>query len=138
MMAFYDGVGDVLNRVIERSKKNLKEKRRKRNVAAILDFASNLLVTAGNANGARLAYRPQLLPKYEKSYNDAYERLSGFIRDVNGKVAYSKLWEPVAKAKKSEQSYGVKDTLLLSGSFDKALKNYKESTGFNDVLNKEF
>ena len=34
MMAFYDGVGDVLNRVIERSKKNLKEKRRKRNVAA--------------------------------------------------------------------------------------------------------
>ena len=69
MMADYNSMDAMFDRVVERRKENLREKRRKRNVAAIVDFASNLLVAAGNMNGARLKSPAPLLPEYEKAYS---------------------------------------------------------------------
>lgn len=138
MMADYNGMDALFDRVIERRKENLKEKRRKRNVAAIVDFASNLLVAAGNMNGARLKSPAPLLPEYEKAYRDAHERLTGFMRDFNGKTAHSQLWDPLSKRNAKERSvtripYAAN---LLSGNFENALNSYKESGSFKNLYKK--
>lgn len=138
MMADYNGMDALFDRVIERRKENLKEKRRKRNVAAIVDFASNLLVAAGRMNGVRLRNQAPLLPEYEKAYRDAHERLTGFMRDFNGKTAHSQLWDPLSKRNAKERSvtripYAAN---LLSGSFENALNSYKESGSFKNLSKK--
>ena len=138
MMADYNSMDALFDRVVERRKENLREKRRKRNVAAIVDFASNLLVAAGNMNGARLKSPAPLLPEYEKAYRDAHERLTGFMRDFNGRKAHSQLWNPLSKRSAKERSvtripYAAD---LLSGSFDNALNSYKESGSFKNLSKK--
>lgn len=138
MMADYNSMDAMFDRVVERRKENLREKRRKRNVAAIVDFASNLLVAAGNMNGARLKSPAPLLPEYEKAYRDAHERLTGFMRDFNGRKAHSQLWNPLSKRSAKERSvtwipYAAN---LLSGSFDNALNSYKESGSFKNLSKK--
>lgn len=138
MMADYNGMDAMFDRVVERRKEYLREKRRKRNVAAIVDFASNLLVAAGNMNGARLKSPAPLLPEYEKAYRDAHERLTGFMRDFNGRKAHSQLWNPLSKRSAKERSVtGIPYAAnLLSGSFDNALNRYKESGSFKNLSKK--
>lgn len=138
MMADYNSMDAMFDRVVERRKENLREKRRKRNVAAIVDFASNLLVAAGNMNGARLKSPTPLLPEYEKAYRDAHERLTGFIRDFNGRKAHSQLWNPLSKRNAKERSVtGIPYAAnLLSGSFENTLNSYKESGSFKNLSKK--
>lgn len=138
MMADYNSMDAMFDRVVERRKENLREKRRKRNVAAIVDFASNLLVAAGNMNGARLKSPAPLLPEYEKAYRDAHERLTGFMRDFNGRKAHSQLWNPLSKRNAKERSVtGIPYAAnLLSGSFENTLNSYKESGSFKNLSKK--
>ena len=138
MMADYNSMDAMFDRVVERRKENLREKRRKRNVAAIVDFASNLLVAAGNMNGARLKSPAPLLPEYEKAYRDAHERLTGFMRDFNGRKAHSQLWNPLSKRSAKERSVtGIPYAAnLLSGSFENTLNSYKESGSFKNLSKK--
>lgn len=138
MMADYNSMDAMFDRVVERRKENLREKRRKRNVAAIVDFASNLLVAAGNMNGARLKSPAPLLPEYEKAYRDAHERLTGFMRDFNGRKAHSQLWNPLSKRNAKERSVtGIPYAAnLLSGSFENTLNSYKESGSFKNFSKK--
>ena len=125
---------NLLSRVMERSKSNLKEQRRKRNLAAILDFASNLLVTVGNTKGTVLSYRKPLLPHYEKTYRDVHEKFTALARDVNGRLAHSKLWNPLSGKKTKERVvYPIAGNVkILSGKFDDALRSYKESNVLNN------
>ena len=138
MMADYNSMDAMFDRVVERRKENLREKRRKRNVAAIVDFASNLLVAAGNMSGARLKSPAPLLPEYEKAYRDAHERLTGFMRDFNGRKAHSQLWNPLSKRNAKERSVtGIPYAAnLLSGSFENTLNSYKESGSFKNLSKK--
>ena len=138
MMADYNSMDAMFDRVVERRKENLREKRRKRNVAAIVDFASNLLVAAGNMNGARLKSPAPLLPEYENAYRDAHERLTGFMRDFNGRKAHSQLWNPLSKRNAKERSVtGIPYAAnLLSGSFENTLNSYKESGSFKNLSKK--
>ncbi len=138
MMADYNSMDAMFDRVVERRKENLREKRRKRNVAAIVDFASNLLVAAGNMNGARLKSPAPLLPEYEKAYRDAHERLTGFMRDFNGRKAHSQLWNPLSKRNAKERSVtGIPYAAnLLSGSFENTRNSYKESGSFKNLSKK--
>lgn len=138
MMADYNSMDAMFDRVVERRKENLREKRRKRNVAAIVDFASNLLVAAGNMNGARLKSPAPLLPEYEKAYRDAHERLTGFMRDFNGRKAHSQLCNPLSKRNAKERSVtGIPYAAnLLSGSFENTLNSYKESGSFKNLSKK--
>lgn len=138
MMADYNSMDAMFDRVVERRKENLREKRRKCNVAAIVDFASNLLVAAGNMNGARLKSPAPLLPEYEKAYRDAHERLTGFMRDFNGRKAHSQLWNPLSKRNAKERSVtGIPYAAnLLSGSFENTLNSYKESGSFKNLSKK--
>lgn len=138
MVADYNSMDAMFDRVVERRKENLREKRRKRNVAAIVDFASNLLVAAGNMNGARLKSPAPLLPEYEKAYRDAHERLTGFMRDFNGRKAHSQLWNPLSKRNAKERSVtGIPYAAnLLSGSFENTLNSYKESGSFKNLSKK--
>ncbi len=138
MMADYNSMDAMFDRVVERRKENLREKRRKRNVAAIVDFASNLLVAAGNMNGARLKSPAPLLPEYEKAYRDAHERLTAFMRDFNGRKAHSQLWNPLSKRNAKKRSVtGIPYAAnLLSGSFENTLNSYKESGSFKNLSKK--
>lgn len=126
----------LVDRVIQRSKNMLKEKKRKRNVAALVDFVSNLLVTAGNVKGVGMAYRTQQYPKYEKAYREAQERLGGYMRDFKGRAARTTLWHPIASdGARNRVSSSVSGGIqLLSGKFDEAVKGYEKSK----VSNKRF
>ena len=113
-------------------------------VADLCAFLSNrpdmvgLLVAAGNMNGARLKSPAPLLPEYEKAYRDAHERLTGFMRDFNGRKAHSQLWNPLSKRNAKERSVtGIPYAAnLLSGSFENTLNSYKESGSFKNLSKK--
>ena len=95
----------LVDRVIQRSKNMLKEKKRKRNVAALVDFVSNLLVTAGNVKGVGMAYRTQQYPKYEKAYREAQEAVRyRFLVGVGNEISYDEIAKRNMKRPRNSES----------------------------------
>lgn len=131
----YKDMSALVDRVVQRSSNILKEKRRKRNIAALVDFASNLLVTAGNSKGVGITYAKQQFPKYENEYRNASERLGKHMRDFSGRVARARVWNPLTGKGAEKTDMSTSGSLrLLSGSFKRALESFDRSSGFNKMF----
>ncbi|MBR5456309.1 MAG: hypothetical protein IKU76_05095 [Bacteroidaceae bacterium] len=131
----YKDMSALVDRVVQRSRNILKEKRRKRNIAALVDFASNLLVTAGNSKGVGITYAKQQFPKYENEYRNASERLGKHMRDFSGRVARARVWNPLTGKGAEKTDVTTSGSLRLSsGSFKRALESFDRSSGFNKMF----
>jgi hypothetical protein len=131
----YKDMSALVDRVVQRSRNILKEKRRKRNIAALVDFASNLLVTAGNSKGVGITYAKQQFPKYENEYRNASERLGKHMRDFSGRVARARVWNPLTGKGTEKTDVTTSGSLrLLSGSFKRALESFDRSSGLNKMF----
>jgi hypothetical protein len=131
----YKDMSALVDRVVQRSRNILKEKRRKRNIAALVDFASNLLVTAGNSKGVGITYAKQQFPKYENEYRNASERLGKHMRDFSGRVARARVWNPLTGKGAEKKDVTTSGSLrLLSGSFKRALESFDRSSGLNKMF----
>jgi hypothetical protein len=131
----YKDMSALVDRVVQRSRNILKEKRRKRNIAALVDFASNLLVTAGNSKGVGITYAKQQFPKYENEYRNASERLGKHMRDFSGRVARARVWNPLTGKGTEKTDMSTSGSLrLLSGSFKRALESFDRSSGLNKMF----
>jgi hypothetical protein len=131
----YKDMSALVDRVVQRSRNILKEKRRKRNIAALVDFASNLLVTAGNSKGVGITYAKQQFPKYENEYRNASERLGKHMRDFSGRVARARVWNPLTGKGTEKTDMSTSGSLrLLSGSFNRALESFDRSSGLNKMF----
>ena len=104
-------------------------------IAALVDFASNLLVTAGNSKGVGLTYAKQQFPKYENEYRNASERLGKHMRDFSGRVARARVWNPLTGKGAEKTDVTTSGSLrLLSGSFKRALESFDRSSGLNKMF----
>jgi hypothetical protein len=131
----YKDMSALVDRVVQRSRNILKEKRRKRNIAALVDFASNLLVTAGNSKGVGITYAKQKFPKYENEYRNASERLGKHMRDFSGRVARARVWNPLTGKGTEKTDMSTSGSLrLLSRSFKRALESFDRSSGLNKMF----
>ena len=83
----YRSLKDRLNLAMKHEKARLDEARRKRNVAAFVDFASNLISLAGYSKGARFSLATDMQPVYDKAYAQAKERYRNALLDYKGKIA---------------------------------------------------
>lgn len=119
----------------ERDKTRLKEAKRKRDVAAMVDFASNLLALAGYSKGARVSLATENLPEYEKLYKQTKERYNSAMRDYNGQIAkdgfFGRAWKGGSGSGNGTKRipfisvYNAgKRPKLTSGMFERAVNDY--------------
>ena len=76
---------------LQREKKRVEEARRKKNVAAIVDFTSNLFSLIARGKGVKYPLSTNLMPEYGKMYEKAKERYGDMLLDYNGKIAGARL-----------------------------------------------
>jgi hypothetical protein len=103
MNTIQDEMYALLSRMAQRGNRIIREKRRKRNMAAIVDFVSNVLVTSGRTKGVGMQYRTPVLPRYEKEYRDTCERLEKQLLDYGGRVART-LFDTLQSQKREEKN----------------------------------
>lgn len=121
----------------EKDKVRLREAKRKRNVAAMVDFASNLLTLAGYSKGARVSLATDNLPKYEKLYELTKERYNNSMRDYNGEIAKDGLFRRARTGNGGNNSGNGSRRIpfiagynaagkpkLTSGMFERAVNDY--------------
>ena len=99
-----DVLGDKLEHLLARRKARVKEASHKRNVAAIVDFTSNLMTLIGNSKGVRHSFATNNFPKYDSLYKSVLAQHKDAMRDFKGAIAGNRLpggnAASVAKAKK--------------------------------------
>lgn len=130
----YDGLKARLDSAMEHEKQRLDEARRKHNVAAFVDFASNLLALAGYGKGARLSLATDAQSRCGDYYAQAKERYSNALRDYEGRIADMDLRRrmrantvPVASLKDvpSLKTSAVGENISLrSGLFERNMKEF--------------
>ena len=116
--------------------KRFKEAKRKYNVAALVDFATNLISLAAYKKGARFSIGTSNIVKELPQYISAKRHYDDFLTDYNGKIAQMNLF-------KSKEKRNVKSgsslrhvgfignnqrrpaITLRSGSFERSLNDFK-------------
>ena len=83
----YNGLMRKLDVAKQHEKQRHAEERRKRDIAAFVDFASNLVSLAGYGKGARVSLATNLLPQYQDAYNKSKERYKSVMHDYEGRIA---------------------------------------------------
>lgn len=86
-----DLLGDKLENVLERRRSRVKEAAHKRNVAAIVDFASNLISLIGNSKGVHHSFATNNFPRYNALYKSIRAQHKEAMRDFKGAIAGSRL-----------------------------------------------
>lgn len=92
----YDYLKERLDNAKENEGKRLEEARRRRNVAAFTDFATNLLSLAAYMKGARYNVGTSHLSVQQPLYSQAKENYARAIRDYKGRIAGTSLFKNVA------------------------------------------
>ena len=80
----------------EREQQRLKEARHRRNVAAVVDFASSLISLAGRRRGARYPIATNNLSKYQELYDNVRERYNSVMQDYKAAIADNNLRQRVS------------------------------------------
>lgn len=97
-------IRQIMDNAIMREKERLQRANHQRNVAAIIDFTSNLMSLLGRRNGVRNMPVTALQPTFNKSYADTRQRYDAMLRDYKGLVADELLRKRLAANKKIEPS----------------------------------
>ena len=113
----------------------LQEAKRKRNVAAVVDFASNLLSLVGYEKGARYPVGTSLLSKQQPLYMQAKENYAKAMNDYQGKIAelnlFGRMKNGYSLTNTTQRSMGYSGNerskskgALLSGAFEDSFRDY--------------
>ena len=123
----------------ERARRRVKEARYRRNAAAFLDFASNLIKQFGIRRGIPVPSRKPLEPAYDKVYKNMQAMFEKTFGDYKGNIASENIFSHLkanraaVRAGSQWPSKGLSAVVasetpkLLSGSFENAIKDYKSS-----------
>ena len=98
----YDNLLLRINNAKADEEKRLKEAKRQRNVAAFIDFASNLISLAGYSNGSRYLVGTSLLSKQQPLYLQSKQNYEKAMNDYNGKIAEVGLLKKMKENKKAK------------------------------------
>ena len=93
-MKGYDFDATMLQRyrsAMERERRRVEEARHKKNLAAFVDFASNLVTLIGRSKGGRYSITTNLSPQYRNLYDKAKGHYGELMLDYNGIIADGKL-----------------------------------------------
>lgn len=90
----------MLDSAMERERERLKKASHRRNVAAMVDFASNLISLVGRSKGVRAMPVTNIQSQYHKSYGAALERYNKAMRDYKGIIAGDLFRQRLAANKK--------------------------------------
>lgn len=124
----------------ERELSLLKEARRKRNISAFMDFASNLISQLGRERGVTFSQPPKHADKYQKIYEAMKSRYDSRFGDYGGGIAMQNLYDTLSKDSGRAQVrpgnarrfiptlQQPKKPSLLKGSFRKAVNDYKSNS----------
>lgn len=135
-MIDYDNLIDRLDKAKEDEETRFKEARRQRNVAAFVDFATNLLSLAAYNKGARYRIGTSHLSTAQPQYLKAKENYNIAMNDYKGKIAEINLLKSIKNSQSAPSAHarpigfignGSKrpQGTLLTGQFEAAYKDYK-------------
>ena len=88
-----------LDSAMAREKERLQSAKHRRNVAAMVDFTSNLLSLVGREKGARYMPVTNSLAQHGGEYAKALQRYNGMLNDYKGVIAGNLLRERLAANK---------------------------------------
>ena len=80
----------------KRELQRLKEAKHKRNVAAVVDFASSLISLVGRRRGARYPIATNSLSKYQELYDNMRERYNSVMQDYKAAIADNNLRQRIS------------------------------------------
>lgn len=131
----YAGLKERLEKAKEKEKLRLQEAKRKRNVAAVVDFASNLLSLVGYEKGTRYPVGTSLLSKQQPLYMQAKENYAKAMNDYQGKIAelnlFGRMKNGYSLTNTTQRSMGYSGNergkskgALLSGAFEDSFRDY--------------
>ncbi|MDO5460304.1 MAG: hypothetical protein Q4F44_01520 [Bacteroidales bacterium] len=124
----------------ERELSLLKEARRKRNISAFMDFASNLIAQLGRERGVTFSQPPKHAAKYQNIYEAMKSRFDSRFGDYGGGIAMQNLFATLSKdPDRVSVGHGnarrlipalpkPKKPSLLKGNFQKAVNDYKSNS----------
>ena len=135
-MIDYDNLIGRLDKAKEDEETRFKEARRQRNVAAFVDFATNLLSLAAYNKGARYRIGTSHLSTAQPQYLKAKENYNIAMNDYKGKIAEINLLKSIKNSQSASNTHarsigfignGSKrpQGTLLTGQFEAAYKDYK-------------
>lgn len=132
----YDNFQERIEKAKEAEEKRMKEARRVRNVAAMVDFATNLVSLVGYNKGSRYTIGTSLLGKQLPLYLQARQNFDKAMNDYKGVIAKNGLLKRLRENRDTTGmrpigfiGNGTRKTQrpLSSGMFENALKEYKNS-----------
>lgn len=92
-----------LDNAMAREKERLQQAKHRRNVAAMVDFTSNLLSLVGRRNGVRYMPVTDSLAQYGNDYSKAVQRYNCALNDYKGAIAGNYLRERLAAQAQAKQ-----------------------------------
>ena len=134
----YDDLKERLDKARDAEEKRFNEAKRQRNVAAFVDFASNLLSFAAYKKGARYSIGTSHLSKQQPLYLQAKAGYDRAMNDYNGKIAELNLFKS-AKPGKGYANAALRPIAfvgngtrgqaraLTAGTFESAIKDFKST-----------
>lgn len=134
----YDDLKGRLDKARDAEEKRFNEAKRQRNVAAFVDFASNLLSLAAYKKGARYSIGTSHLSKQQPLYLQAKAGYDKAMNDYNGKIAELNLFKVTKQSKGNANANAALRPIgfvgngsrgqalpLTTGTFESALKDFK-------------
>lgn len=95
-MDFHAELKERLDNAMAREKERLRQAKHRRNVAALVDFTSNLLSLVGRRYGVQYMPVTNSQAQYGNAYNKALQRYNESLNDYKGVVAGNLLRERLA------------------------------------------
>ena len=123
----------------QREEQRLREAKHRRNVAAVIDFASSLISLVGKKRGARYPVATNNLPRYQELYDNVRERYSGMMQDYRAAIADNHLRQRLSSGGSGASTLAVRNVgfipttqgngglRLSSGSLENSIRNYYSS-----------
>ena len=132
-MCFDNELRRRLNNVMEREKERERLAKHRRNVAAMVDFTSNLLSLVGRGNGVRHLPAAVSVAQNNDTYDKVLKRYNDSLKDYKGELAGALLRKRL-EANKSVAGFG--DNLQQCNSLRRGTTSlYGGKEGVNNVLN---
>ena len=130
---FEDELKRRLDGAMAREKERLQQARHRRDVAAMVDFTSNLLSLVGRAKGVRYMPVSNSLAQHGAAYATALQRYGETMKDYKGVIAGNLLRERLAAGKRAAIQTVPKQP---PGRLAKSVSSIIDRTRVNKVLDK--
>ena len=129
---FEDELKRRLESAMVRENERLQQARQRRNVAAMVDFASNLLSLVGREKGVRYLPVTNSMALHGNAYNAALQRYNESLNDYKGVIAGNMLRERLAANKRVAAQKQPREHV---GNLGKGTPSFLDKVRVNNVFN---